>query len=60
LIREYVFELSDIFKRYIGRRFEINAEEFTTEEVIAWLGVSVLETKTRIATEWFFQDYRPD
>jgi hypothetical protein len=59
LIREYVFELSDIFKRYIGRRFEINAEEFTTEEIIEWIGGSPLETKTRMATEWFFRTTDP-
>lgn len=55
LIREYVFELSEIFKRYIGRRFQVNAEEFTAEELIAWLGVSGLETKIRHPVEWFFR-----
>lgn len=55
LIREYCFELSEIFKRYIARRFEVNAEEFTTEEMIAWLGISGLELKYRNASEWFFR-----
>ncbi|HEX2955203.1 MAG TPA: hypothetical protein VHO70_00120 [Chitinispirillaceae bacterium] len=43
LIREYVFELSEIFKRYIERRFSINASEFTTEEMVAWAGASGLD-----------------
>lgn len=55
LVREYVFELSEIFKRYIGRRFEVNAEEFTAEELIAWLGVSGMELKVRQPVEWFFR-----
>lgn len=55
LIREYVFELSEIFKRYIERRFEVNAEEYTAEELIAWLGVSGLEMKIRHPVEWFFR-----
>lgn len=54
LIREYVFELSEILKRYIERRFEINASEFTTEEVIAWLGVSNLSTEMKQSINWFF------
>lgn len=59
LIREYVFNLSEIFKRYIERRFEINASEFTTEEVIAWLGVSGLDTKLKQSAEWFFRTSDP-
>lgn len=59
LIREYVFELSEIFKRYIARRFEINAEEFTTEEMIAWSGVSNLDKKYRSSIEWFFRTSDP-
>lgn len=59
LIREYVFELSEIFKRYIARRFEINAEEFTTEEMICWVDGSVLEKKQRSSVEWFFRNTDP-
>lgn len=68
LIKEYSFELTEIFKRYIGRRFEVNAEEYTTEEMTAWLGVSGLEIKLRNNLEWFFRTtdlvkfakYQPD
>ena len=59
LVREYVFELSDILKRYIERRFSINAAEFTTEEMLAWLGVSPLAKEQRAAMEWFFRAADP-
>jgi hypothetical protein len=59
LIKEYVFELSEIFKRYIARRFEINAEEFTTEEMICWVDGSVLGKKQRSSVEWFFRNTDP-
>ena len=59
LIREYVFELSEIFKRYIGRRFECNGVEFTTEEMISWSGATALPKKQRTAIEWFFRATDP-
>jgi hypothetical protein len=59
LVREYVFELSDILKRYIERRFSINAAEFTTEEMLAWLGISPLAKEQRMAMEWFFRTTDP-
>lgn len=59
LVREYVFELSELFKRYIGRRFECNGEEFTTEEMIAWSGAADLPKKQRITIEWFFRAADP-
>jgi len=59
LIREYVFDLSEILKRYIERRFSVNASEFTTEEMIAWLGVSGLDSKHRQSVDWFFRTSDP-
>lgn len=59
LIREYVFELSEIFKRYIGRRFACNAVEYTTEELFAWLGASGFTTSCRASVEWFFRTTDP-
>jgi hypothetical protein len=59
LYREYVFEVSEILKRYIERRFTINASEFTTEEMLAWLGVSGLDTKLKQLIEWFFRTSDP-
>ena len=59
LVREYVFELSEILKRYIERRFSINASEFTTEEMIAWLGISGLDSKTKQSVDWFFRTSDP-
>jgi hypothetical protein len=59
MIREHVFALSDIFKRYIGRRFETNAEEYTTEEMLAWVASASLETAQRRKLEWFFTETDP-
>jgi hypothetical protein len=59
MIREYVFELSEILKRYLERRFGINAAEFTTEEMLAWLGISPLDKELRNSTEWFFRAADP-
>jgi hypothetical protein len=59
LVREYVFALSDILKRYIERRFSINAAEFTTEEMLAWLGISPLAKEQRTTMEWFFRTTDP-
>jgi len=59
LVREYVFELSDIFKRYIGRRFECNAMDFTTAEMIAWSGAERLSKKLRGIIDWFFSTTDP-
>jgi hypothetical protein len=59
LIREYVFELSEIFKRYIERRFSTNASEFTTEEMVAWAGASGLDKKLKSSLEWFFRTTDP-
>lgn len=59
LIKEYVFELSEIWKRYIERRFEVNAAEFTSEEIIAWAGASALDKKLRSSLEWFFRTSDP-
>ena len=59
LIREYVFELSEIFKRYIGRRFNCNAADFTTEEMLAWSGAASLAKELRTSIEWFFRTTDP-
>jgi hypothetical protein len=59
LVREFVFELSDILKRYIERSFGINAAEFTAEEMLAWLGISPLDKSRRASMEWFFRAADP-
>jgi len=59
LIREYVFELSEIFKRYIGRHFSCNGVEFTTEEMIAWSAAADLPKKLRTLIEQFFRTIDP-
>jgi len=35
--REYYFELSDIFRRYLGSRYSFPAIDWTTEEISSWL-----------------------
>jgi hypothetical protein len=59
MIREYVFELSDIIKRYIERRFDTNAAEFTTEEMLDWIRISPLDPAMRKALDWFFSTADP-
>ncbi|MBD3392293.1 MAG: hypothetical protein GF410_09785 [Chitinivibrionales bacterium] len=59
MIREYVFELSEILKRYIERRFGTNASEYTTEEMLAWLDRAPLDAKSRRWLEWFFTEADP-
>jgi hypothetical protein len=59
MVREYVFELSDIFKRYIERRFGTNAAEFTTEEMLDWTKRSALQATERKIAEWFFSAADP-
>jgi hypothetical protein len=54
MIREYVFELSELLKHYIGRRFVINASEFTTEEMLEWIQTSEMYSEPRTIADWFF------
>jgi hypothetical protein len=55
MVREYVFELSEIFKRYIGRRYDTIAPELTTEEIAAWLEFSGISREMRLCAERFFR-----
>jgi hypothetical protein len=59
MIREYAFELSEIVKRYIERRFVVNAAEFTTEEMLDWIKTSPLDPDCRKSVEWFFSTTDP-
>jgi hypothetical protein len=59
MIKQHVFELSDIFKRYLERRFEVNAAEFTTEEMLDWIKKSSLERPVKNRADWFFQQTDP-
>ena len=55
MVREYVFELSEIFKRYIGRRYDTIAPELTTEEITAWLEFADVCREMRLCAERFFR-----
>lgn len=35
-VREYYFELSEIFRRYLGNQYTLPALDWTTEEIIQW------------------------
>ena len=59
LLREYVFELSDILKRYMGRRFNSNAAEYTTEEILEWIQTAPFDKKLIQPMEWFFDYTHP-
>jgi hypothetical protein len=59
MIREHVFELSEILKRYLERRFAVNAAEFTTEEMCAWIGIAPLDKEIKHPLEWFFRAADP-
>jgi hypothetical protein len=59
MIREHVFGLSDILKRYIERRFDVNAAEFTTEEMLEWIMASPLQPADKKIAEWFFSTTDP-
>jgi len=59
LFREYVFELSEILKRYMGRRFESNAAEYTTEEILSWIGTAPFDAELTKSMERFFNETHP-
>ena len=59
MVQAYVFRLSEILKRYLERRFSFNAQEFTTEEILAWLHASTLARPARASAEWFMRESEP-
>lgn len=59
LFREHVFELSEILKRYMGRRFETNAAEFTTEEILEWIETGPFKEELCKSMGWFFDITHP-
>jgi hypothetical protein len=58
-VREYVFRLSEILKRYIERRFEVNAQESTSEEILTWVRQAPLADVQRMCVEWFITTSDP-
>lgn len=59
MVREYVFELSEILKRYTGRCFDTNASDLTTEEMLDWIAVSPLDAKLSKSLAWFLDTTHP-
>lgn len=54
-VREFTFELSDILKRYIERSYKVNAQEFTTEEILAWIKISPFDMTLKDLLRRFFE-----
>lgn len=59
LLRAYVFELSAILKRYLGRRYRINASEFTTDEMIEWASGFSFKEEISEKIQDFFRSVHP-
>lgn len=59
LLREYVFELSEILKRYTGRRFNANTAEYTTAEMLEWIPSAPFASELGKSLEWFFITSHP-
>lgn len=54
--RQYVFELSEILKRYAGRRYDVNFPEFTTEEIMDWLNKTAIIKDASDLLKIFFEE----
>ncbi|MBD3314163.1 MAG: hypothetical protein GF344_00110 [Chitinivibrionales bacterium] len=59
MAREFVFDLTEIIKRYTGRRYEVNAPEFTTDELLEWVASSELSEKEQGLFGWLFKTAHP-
>ena len=57
--REYVFALSDIAKRYLSRRYDTNADDRTTDELVDWIRASSMPSAATSAADSFFTDSHP-
>lgn len=50
--REYYFELSEIFRRYIGERYQVPALDWTSQEIKEWLDrTNILDTSLQLLVE---------
>ncbi len=58
-IRDYVFGISEILKRYIERRFGVNSVEYTTEEMLGWIPQAPVGKENRERLDWFFRTTEP-
>ena len=52
---DFYFRLSAIFRRYLQRRFEIDAPEMTTEELLPRLSTPAFERETQAAIKTFLR-----
>jgi hypothetical protein len=59
MVREHVFELSEILKRYASRRYMVNVTDYTTEEILEWAETAPFGEQPREAFRWFFETSHP-
>lgn len=54
-LKRFYFELTEIYKRYLDKKFEFNAIDMTTEEIGDWLDESGYDQSFRTETDSFMQ-----
>lgn len=59
MFKEYTFELSDILKKYVGRRYENHVHESTSTEFRAWIKESGLESTLKALLNRFIDTTDP-
>lgn len=55
-VREFYFRISEIIRRYLGGRFEFNAIDLTTFELLEWFSASSVSKETMEKVEKFCID----
>ncbi|MBD3343953.1 MAG: hypothetical protein GF401_02700 [Chitinivibrionales bacterium] len=58
-VKPFTFGLSDILKRYISRRYDVFAAEYTTGEMLEWLEQAQIEPEPKKKAQWFFKTSDP-
>jgi hypothetical protein len=59
MIQPFVFSLSHILRRYIGRVYGVAAQEYTTEEMLRWLAGAPVPAEAKKRLGRFFDEVAP-